>query len=382
MNSFIIAKLNVRRTIGSRKGFISLVLLPVLVVSVIIGLFGQTSDEIVPLAVKNEDGNWLSDEVVASVLAVETYRVSEPKGDLEQLKQEAYEGKWGAVIYIPPGFTDKLLRNESASVQLFRKNEQMWNVSLGMTITETTERIARNIRLAALANPEPSRQAELVRELLKQQRDNGPIIAKEHLVKRFSNTFVLVIGLMLMFVMMMVNQSIHGVMEDRGNRTMLRIYSAPVRTWEIALGNFLGCMTLGTLQLLAILILSRYIIGFDIGIPFGKLLVIMEFFLLAAVGISTAAAGIIKNYAQLSSINNLIVIPTCMISGCFWPVSLMPDFMQKLSNFMPQRWAIVALEEVSSGAALSEVALHIGILLLFGIVLLAYGAAVLKPAQN
>jgi ABC-2 type transport system permease protein len=133
---------------------------------------------------------------------------------------------------------------------------------------------------------------------------------------------------------------------------------------------------------LAILTLSRYVIGFDFGIAFGKLIVIMEFFLLAAVGISTAAAGMIKNSAQLSSINNLIVIPTCMISGCFWPVSLMPEFMQKLSNFMPQRWAIVALEEASSGAALSEVSLHIVILFLFGVVLLAYGAAALKPAQS
>lgn len=95
MSSFIIAKLNVRRTIGSRKGFISLVLLPILVVSVIIGLFGHTSDEIVPLAVRNEDGQWLSEEIVASVLDVDAYRISEPKGNLEQLQQEAYDGKWG-----------------------------------------------------------------------------------------------------------------------------------------------------------------------------------------------------------------------------------------------------------------------------------------------
>ncbi|WP_239617266.1 ABC transporter permease [Cohnella mopanensis] len=382
MSSLIIAQLNIRRTIGSHKGFISFVLIPILVISAIVGIFGSSSNDKVNIAVRDEDGGWLSKQIISSMLSIDTYQVNEPTGSLVQLKQEVYDGNLGAVVYIPSGFTDSLLVGGDSAVQLFRKSEQLWNVSLGITLTEVTERIVRSVRLASEANPNPQQKVELVRKLLDQQQENPFTVKSEQLVHRNNNAYILVIGLMLMFVMIMVNQSIHGIIEDRENRTMARIFSAPVRAWEIAWGNFLGCLLLGTFQLVLILTGTRYVLGFDFGVSFGELLVIMEFFLLAAIGISTAAAGLIKNFKQIGSINHLVVIPTCMLGGCFWSTSMMPDFMQKLSNFVPQRWAIVALERVSSGATLSEVSLEIGILLLFAVVLLAYGAYVLKPSQS
>ncbi|QJD83528.1 ABC transporter permease [Cohnella herbarum] len=385
MSSLIIANLNIRRTLGTRKGFLVLALLPILIISLIVGLFGNSSDDKVKVAVLNEDQAWLSDYVLVSIRSVDTYEVvlqDGKQGILEQLKQGVYDGKWGALVYIPSGFTDKLLRGEQTAVNLFRKNEQLWNSSLGITLTDATERLARNVQLAADSDPAPGQLDNVVRQLLEQQDKVKLAVTSEQLVPPNNNAYVLVIGLMLMFVMILVNQSIHGILEDRGNRTMARIFSAPVRAWEIALGNFLGCLLLGTLQLVLILAVTRYVLGFDFGVSFGKLLVIMEFFLLAAVGISSAAAAIVKNAAHLSSINNLVVIPTCMLGGCFWPVTMMPDFMQKLSHFMPQRWAIVALEQASSGASLQEIGLQLGILILFAAVLLAFGSYVLRPAES
>jgi len=362
-----------------------LVLLPILVISGIVGIFGKASDEQVQIAVLNEDQSWLSGPVMASIRSVDVYKVDEQspqKAKLEQLQQQVYDGKYGALVYIPAGFTEKLLAGEATSVQMFRKNEQQWNASLGITLNEVTDRLARNVQVSSAAAANTQERDQLIRELLAQQETGHIDVIVKETVSRYNNAYVLVIGLMLMFVMILVNQSISGIMEDRGNRTMARIFSAPVRAWEIALGNFIGCLLLGTLQLVLILTVTRYLIGFDFGISFGKLLVVMEFFLLAAVGISSAAAGMVKNSAHLGSINNLIVIPTCMLGGCFWPVSMMPDFMQKLSNFTPQRWAIIALEKVSAGEALTQIGMHLGILLLFAAVLLAFGSYVLRPAES
>ncbi|WP_256761569.1 ABC transporter permease [Cohnella sp. WQ 127256] len=382
--SLIIANLNMRKVIGNRKGLFIILLLPILVISGIVGLFGNSSGEKVKVAVLNEDQAWLSKPIISSIQSINSYNVSEQEvkqDSLERLKQEVYDGEWGALVYIPEGFTSKLLLGEETSVKLFRKNEQQWNVSLGITLTEATERLARNVQLVAATAENPEQRDQLVLQLLEQQKEGKLAVISKEIVQRYNNANVLVIGLMLMFVMNLVNQSIHGIVEDRTNRTMARIFSAPVRAWEIALGNFLGCLLLGTLQLVLILTVTRYVIGFDFGISFSSLLVIMEFFLLAAVGISSAAAGMVKNVAHLGSINNLIVIPSCMLAGCFWPVTMMPDYMQKLSSFMPQRWAIVALEKASSGATLQDISLQLGILALFATVLLAFGSYVLKPAQ-
>ncbi len=187
---------------------------------------------------------------------------------------------------------------------------------------------------------------------------------------------------MLLFIMLLTNQSIYLVVEDREKRTMLRMFTAPVRAGEIAAGNFLASIMLGTLQLVLIVIVMYNLIGYDMGISAGRLLLVMECFLLSSVGIATSVASMVKSVKNLGYINNLVVTPTCILGGCFWPIGLMPDFMQKLSSFTPQRWAILAFEESSGGAALGDIALHLGIMLLIAAVLLAFGAAVLQPTRE
>ncbi|MFC4305722.1 ABC transporter permease [Cohnella boryungensis] len=384
MNSWILAKLHLRRMLLGRKGIL-LLIVPILIISGIVGLFGKASDVQVRIAVWNEDGGWLGERVIQSVRTVGLYELEvqdEAGASLEELKEGVYDGRWGALVHIPPSFSETMLAGGETQVGLYRKNEQQWSVALGFTLTETADRLAGSIALAAASTSDAKAREAIVQQLLDLQETGGLQIESQSLVHRNSNSFVLVIGLALMFIMILVNQSIHGIIEDRSNRTIARIYSAPVRAWEIALGNFLGCFLIGACQVLLILTITRYVIGFDLGIPFGTLAVVMLCFLLAAVGVMSAAAALVKNAAQLGNIINLIVIPTSMLGGCFWPVSMMPDFMQKLANFTPQRWAIIALEQASSGESLSSLGLPLGVLLLFAAVLLSFGSYVLRPAER
>ncbi|OUM95778.1 MAG: hypothetical protein A9Z00_14345 [Thermobacillus sp. ZCTH02-B1] len=184
-----------------------------------------------------------------------------------------------------------------------------------------------------------------------------------------------------MFLMMLINHSVAVVVEDRRNRTMERVYAAPVRSFDIAAGHFIGSVLIGTLQVLAIAALIRLVFGYDYGVPAWMQIVVMECFILAALGIASAVAGFVRNTRNLNIINTLIMTPTCMLGGCFWPIDIMPSFMRKLANFVPQKWAIEAMELGASGASLDRIALPLGILLLFAAVLLGFGAAVLRPAQ-
>ena len=56
-----------------------------------------------------------------------------------------------------------------------------------------------------------------------------------------------------MFVMLLCSQSIGFVMEDREQRTMARMFTAPLRSIDIAFGNFLGSLLVGTLQVILVL---------------------------------------------------------------------------------------------------------------------------------
>ncbi len=80
--------------------------------------------------------------------------------------------------------------------------------------------------------------------------------------------------------------------------------------------------------------------------------------------------------------NFVLVVPTCMIGGCYWPVEFMNDSMQKISYFAPQRWVLDAMEQLAAGGSWSAIALHVIVLLLFGVILLGIGSTVLQPAKR
>ncbi|MNG33860.1 hypothetical protein D3C84_1202060 [compost metagenome] len=61
---------------------------------------------------------------------------------------------------------------------------------------------------------------------------------------------------------------------------------------------------------------------------------------------------------------------------------MMPEYMQKLANFIPQKWVLEAADRLSAGGGLSDIAIPVVILALFALVLLAFGAAVLRPNQK
>ncbi|MNZ98349.1 ABC-2 type transporter [compost metagenome] len=112
------------------------------------------------------------------------------------------------------------------------------------------------------------------------------------------------------------------------------------------------------------------------------MLLVMEFFLLAVVGVVSAVAGMVRNSSQLLQVNTLIIMPTCLISGSFFPLSRLPEFIQRLANFTPQKWAILALDRLSGGSGLSGIVLPLAILLLYAVVMIAFGSAVLKPNRK
>ncbi|OPG99088.1 ABC transporter, partial [Chryseobacterium mucoviscidosis] len=72
-----------------------------------------------------------------------------------------------------------------------------------------------------------------------------------------------VTGFTLMFMMTLISSVVSMIMDDRRQRTLSRMYTAPVRAYQIALGNFLGSLVVGSLQVVIVLVLSRYVLRYD-----------------------------------------------------------------------------------------------------------------------
>jgi ABC-2 type transport system permease protein len=49
----------------------------------------------------------------------------------------------------------------------------------------------------------------------------------------------------------------------------------------------------------------------------------------------------------------ILILPTSILSGAFWPFSYMPEIMQMIGNCFPQRWIVIAIEKLQSGLGFS-----------------------------
>ena len=377
MNSWLIAANLARRTIGNVKGFLLLILVPAVVTATVVGLVSSTGGGRTAVGYADLDGGEAAGLVIRALEQTGRYKLFRYDSDRETADMVA-EREVAAGFVIPAGFEADWLAGRGPGLTLVRLMLDEASVMLEMDL----DRIARTMDDARAAAEHAGRAdvreaalAVLDRHLL------GLVAGKKMDTGRESNTDFLATGFSLMFLMLLINQSVAVVVEDRRSRTMERVYAAPVRSLDIAAGNFIGSVFIGTLQVLVIAALIRLVFGFDYGVPAWVQIIIMESFILASLGIASAVAGFIRNTRHLNTINALIMSPTCMLGGCFWPIDVMPSFMQKLANFVPQKWALEAMELSASGASLGGIALPLGILLLFAAVLPGFGAAVLRPAQ-
>lgn len=383
MPSLQIAAHLVRRTMGSRRGLIMNVLVPAIILSIMAGLFASTNRDKAIIIVNNADSGILGEYLASSLQKEPLYEIqSEPAMNEQQLKDHVIEGKADAAIYIPADFSAKMMEGDSSTAQLYQMNTQLWNASLEATLQTEAQKLFSSAALVRGTDPESPVDLSKLTALLEAQASPKAVLANTEmeLGKIVSNPTM--IGLILMFVMLLVSQSIGFIMEDREQRTMARMYTAPLRSLDIAFGNFLGSMLVGTIQLVIVLSLTYFVFDYSPGISFGWMLLVLEFFLLAIVGLASAVAGLVRNSTQLSQINNIIIAPSCMISGCFFPLSMLPDFMQKLANFFPQKWALTAIDRLGGGGSFSDILLPLLILLLFAAVLIAFGSAVLRPNRT
>ncbi|SEB43521.1 ABC transporter permease [Paenibacillus sp. GP183] len=380
MNSLYIALNMLKRTLGQRKGLFIYIVIPTFVISLIIALAGQAPTRVVTIAYMNQDQGNLGKHLVQELSLRKDYILKE-MSHADMLKEHVIKQQADAAFIIPANFSDSLYKGNVPQVQMYQLSVSEASFTLKLHVDSIVGELNQTVSSLQAASLQGAVLQSAVEKTLAQMEKHQVKAAVTDLNLYVNPGLSTIIGFMLMFMMSLINSTVSIIMEDRKQMTMARIYTAPVRSFEIVMGNFMGSFLVGNLQILLILSITRYILQFDYHLPFVSQLVIMEFFLLASMGIASAVAGMVKNSSNITSLNTLIITPTCMLGGCFWPVSIMPDWMQKLSNFVPQKWAIDAIQRMSMGQGLMNVLLNLGVLALFAIILLGIGSVILRPEK-
>ncbi|WP_342480728.1 ABC transporter permease [Paenibacillus sp. FSL L8-0340] len=380
-NIFTIGWNMVKRTIGSRKGLLLYILLPSLVVAGIVSVTGGMEDSEAVLLYTNKDTGAAGNHLIVELENSGDYKLIE-RSDEADLKEGVTSQDGAAGLWIPEGFTSGILQGKAPQLTVYELRTTEDSILIKMktdAIAVEMLSTAATVRKASATGSTDSE--ERFTAILKQAEEHnvGSIRTDYNLYPR--QTLGVITGLTLMFLMSLVTSSVSLIMADRRGRTMMRMFSAPVRSYEIALGNFLGSSMVGLIQIAVVLSLGKWVLRYDYEVPMYLYFLVLAAFMLVSMGIAGTVAGLIRNPNNTGTLNSLILTPTCMLGGCFWPLSIMPDYMQKAANFMPQKWAIQAVDIAAAGGGWDELWLPFAILGLMAVILLAIGSAILRPNE-
>ncbi|MFA5772334.1 MAG: ABC transporter permease [Thermoplasmata archaeon] len=180
------------------------------------------------------------------------------------------------------------------------------------------------------------------------------------------------------FAIMMVTTMITIILFvfERRNGTLQRLLASPASEVEIVLGYALAFGVIGMIQ--SIVILSAAILVFNITIAGNILLALFVVMLLAVghQGLGILLSSWAKNELQAIQFIPLIIFPSVLLAGLFWPIESVPALLRPIGYIIPLKYGIDAERSIMlRGWGIGQIWFEITILVVFA--LLTLGASVL-----
>jgi len=373
-----------KRSIGTVRGFMTFIVIPAVAVSLSVLLFGGNSqDTIHRVHYVNEDDGPLGRYLIERLSRhpdYELFEVSHP----DLLREKVFKLRTNEAFIIPDSFTEHVLEGRQAFIEQIYLNRDAKNTALAWMLNEQVDSMAAMVR--TLTANGITDESDIVQTLERHwtlsgvNRVSGKIGDKVLWHRPEDDEIGEVNRIMVLFIMGIISQAIIVVVNDHQQRTIYRMYLAPIRTTDIVVGNFLGCFLMGTFQIILMLGITRYAMGFQYGgAPVVHQFVVLVLFLLASMGIACVVGTFFRDSHHIGLINVLVVLPTSMIGGCFWALDDMPEFMRKMANFVPQSWAIDAISTLEDGGRWTDISMNLLVLTAFAGVSLLFGAKIMRP---
>jgi ABC-2 type transport system permease protein len=180
-------------------------------------------------------------------------------------------------------------------------------------------------------------------------------------------------GMGAMFVMFTVLGGMAALLRERQRWTLQRLGALPLARSQILGGKILTYFTLGMLQYLIV-----FAVGLAVGLDFGPnpflLLPVMAAFVLCCTALTLAIAPAMTSEGQAGVVANLLALTFASLGGAWWPLEIVPEFMQRIGHLSPVAWAMDAFQDLLFyGGGWAAILPELGVLLGAAAVLFGLG---------
>lgn len=152
-------------------------------------------------------------------------------------------------------------------------------------------------------------------------------------------------GIVIFGILIMIPTSARYILRDRESKFLERMLTTPTRPWEFISGYSASMVIVAALQIVFFIIMGTF---FGMNIVGSVPLAFLIFFLtgLGSIGLGMVVASVTKTENQGESLSWIFSMPMAIVSGVWFPLSSMPEYMQTFAKAFPFAHAVEASQAV------------------------------------
>ena len=180
-------------------------------------------------------------------------------------------------------------------------------------------------------------------------------------------------GYLVMFVFFSAALSAEAIVRERQNHTLERLLASSVKRGSILGGIFAGTATKGLIQILLFWAVGILAFSTDLGLSPAAVIILSILMVIMSSAFGIMLATLVKTQRSAGSIAVLTSLALAPLGGCWWPLFILPKWMQALAKITPHGWATTGFNKLmlygaDFGAVVPEMLVLVGFTVVFGII--------------
>lgn len=356
-------------------------------------IFGASLGNYRPtVLIVDEDMSSYSEAFISELKENNSIRLEQ--SDMDNAVVQVEEGRVSAAMVVPKGFSEDINGGRQVSLGVIKVKDDTLILTLQKLATGIAQKMAGAVRIADITaefvhaeKPDTdvlAVKAAAYQNVMDAWKYKRPMEVKvstaESDSSEYDNLKHSMIGFSIFFSMYTMVFGIGTILNDRQYKTWQRMLISPVSKASILGGSMVVAYITGAIQIGVLILAGKYLLGVDWGSSISGVLMVAGAFVFTITSMGLLLSGVVKSYAQLSSISPVVLTSTSMIGGCMWPLEIVNNkVLLFLAELTPQKWAMQGMEAIASkGMGFEAAVLPTAVLLAMGVLFFAAGVKAMR----
>jgi len=293
----------------------------------VFGFVGRAGNDATAIGLSDTANNALSQDFIAALQSNPLFTIEQ--GDEAALREKVISGDLTLLLVIPEDFHDT---TESSELRLVVDASQARELGLLMPVVEQ-----------ALVAVE--------REL----RGVEPLftVAVEDVQARSQNYLAFLVPGMLAFTIMQISiaGSGYNIVEFRRKGILKRLFVTPLAPSQFIGGLVLSRAVVCLIQLSLLLLYALFVLDVPLAGNVALLYLVIALGTAMFLSLGFCLGSIAKTQQAIMALGNLVTFPQMFLSGIFYPIDILPTWLQPLAELLPLSFLADALRGIVIDAA-------------------------------